>query len=57
MLVKSTLGMGYINSVEIYSPEGGCQYQLADIPYEGDYIYWPGFNTHLLFQFAILRIL
>ncbi len=45
-------GIGYINSVEIYSPEGGCQYQLADIPIEGDYIYWPGVyyrNIYILF--------
>ena len=48
---ETTPGIGYINSVEIYSPEGGCQYRLADIPYEGDYIYWPGFNP--CFRFLI----
>ena len=37
---ESTPGIGFINSVELFSPEGGCQYHLADLPIQGDYLYW-----------------
>ena len=35
------MATGYIKSIELYSPEGGCQYQLEDYPIDGAYLYWP----------------
>ena len=38
---ETVYGTGYLKSIELYSPEGGCQYQLADFPIDGAYLYWP----------------